>query len=121
MSNYKYFTENELACKCNECDGEMKPSFMVRLEELREHLGFAFPISSAYRCPTYNTKIGGASSSYHMQGRAVDIALNHDQAWQLIAAAPKFGFRGIGINQKGNGRFVHLDDRTQDKVTLFGY
>ena len=64
MSEWKYFTDDELACKCGECDGEMKPSFMFRLEELREFLGFPFPISSAYRCLDHNTKVGGSKNSY---------------------------------------------------------
>ena len=121
ISDWEYFTDDELTCPCGECDGEMKPSFMVRLVSLREHLGFPFPITSSYRCPFHNEAVGGVLNSYHTKGRAVDIAINHDQAWQVIAAAKKFGFRGIGIKQKRDGYFVHLDNRPQDTVTLFTY
>ena len=31
------------------------------------------------------------------------------QALQVISKATDYGFTGIGINQKGNGRFIHLD------------
>ena len=121
MSEWQYFTDDELACKCGDCDGEMKPSFMVRLVKLRAFLDFPFPISSAYRCPDHNAKVGGSKGSYHMKGRAVDIAVTHDQAWQIVAAAKKFGFQGVGISQKGEGRFIHLDNRQQSKMTLFSY
>ena len=123
MSEWKYFTDDELACKCGDCDGEMKPSFMVRLVKLRAFLDFPFPISSAYRCSEYNASAGvnGAKNSFHLQGRAVDIAVNHDQAWQIVAAAKKFGFYGVGVNQKGGARFIHLDNRQQSQMTLFSY
>jgi len=121
MTDWQYFSDEELACRCGECDGEMKPSFMVRLIEMREFLGFPFPITSAYRCEAHNKAVGGAKDSYHTQGRAVDIAVSHDQAWQVIVAAKKFGFRGIGVSQKGTKRFIHLDNRQQGQMTLFSY
>lgn len=122
MVNWEHFTADELECPCGKCDGgTMAPSFMVRLVELRKHIGFSFPVSSAFRCPSHNEAVGGASKSYHLKGRAVDIELSHDQAYQVIAAAKKFGFRGVGVNQKGGGRFVHLDNRLQETVTLFSY
>lgn len=119
---WQYFPEYELVCPCGQCDGgEMKPSFMARLTELRKHLDFAFPISSAFRCKQHNADVGGVKLSYHTQGRAVDIALTHAQAHKVVKFADDFGFRGIGVHQKGNRRFIHLDNRTQDDVTLFSY
>ena len=121
---YKYFTEAELSCHCKnlECDGgEMKPSFMERLIKLREELGFAFPISSAYRCYAHNKSIGGAKDSLHLKGQAVDIRVSRDQAYQIVERARRFGFRGIGVSQKGNSRFVHLDNRDQRDVSFWSY
>ena len=94
---------------------------MTKLVNLRRELDFPFPINSAYRCKQHNANIGGHKKSYHLLGRAVDIRADHDRAWQIIAAAKKHGFRGIGIDQKGEGRFIHLDDRSQDHVTIFSY
>ena len=42
------------------------------LEPLREHFG-AIRITSGYRCPEVNEKIGGALRSQHMFGEAADI------------------------------------------------
>jgi zinc D-Ala-D-Ala carboxypeptidase len=40
----------------------------------------------------------------HSTGRAVDIAV------RLLQLALQEGFTGIGIQQTGEGRFLHLDD-----------
>ncbi|RKZ86755.1 MAG: hypothetical protein DRQ39_05345 [Gammaproteobacteria bacterium] len=120
MDDWEYFTDEELYCPC--CDGgEMKAAFMVRLVELRKALDFPFPISSGFRCKQHNANIGGVKNSYHLLGRAVDITLTHDQAYQVVAKAKEFGFFGVGVSQKGQNRFVHLDNRTQSAVTFFSY
>ena len=109
--SYKYFTEDELACQCNNCDGEMSASFMVKVDRLREACGFPFVVTSAYRCPEHNKAVGGAARSKHTQGKAIDVALSGEQAWQVIANARRAGINGIGVSQSGAGRFIHLDDR----------
>lgn len=43
------------------------------LEPLRQHLGEAVTLNSAYRCPEVNAMVGGARGSWHMQGSAADI------------------------------------------------
>lgn len=122
MTRYKYFTDDELHCPCGKCDGgKMDDKFMAKLIALRDELAFPFPVTSAYRCEEYNRKVGGVKRSYHLLGRAVDIAVVHEQAYRIIEYAKQYGFRGIGINQKGDHRFIHLDDRTQHDVTLFTY
>lgn len=120
--NWKYFTDDELYCPC--CDeNKMKPSFMARLVEMRKGLDFPFPVTSGYRCKAHNAAVGGVKNSYHTQGRAVDIAVSHDQAYTIVANAKKYGFYGVGVSQKGDKRFIHLDDRYSDgrTVTLFSY
>ena len=44
---YKYFTEDEM--KCTHCGSyEMDHDFMQKLDQLREDMGFVFPITSGY-------------------------------------------------------------------------
>ena len=43
------------------------------LEPLRAHIGQPLIISSGYRCPVLNLKVGGVSSSQHTMGEAADI------------------------------------------------
>jgi hypothetical protein len=44
-----------------------------KLEAVREFLGHPMIVSSGYRCPELNAAIGGAPTSAHMTGFAVDF------------------------------------------------
>jgi len=46
------------------------------LERVRDCVGRPIMISSAYRSPDVNAKIGGSPTSDHMQGLAADIKVN---------------------------------------------
>jgi len=43
------------------------------LEQVRTLTGYPLDISSGYRCPELNARIGGAMSSQHTRGEAVDF------------------------------------------------
>jgi zinc D-Ala-D-Ala carboxypeptidase len=43
------------------------------LEQVRSLLGHVLDISSGYRCPALNEAVGGAATSQHCEGRAVDF------------------------------------------------
>ena len=88
----------------------MSSDFMSKLTALREKCNFPFIITSAFRCEKHNEKIGGATKSAHIYGRAVDISVKHKDAMIILTHATKYGMTGIGVSQKGNGRFIHLDD-----------
>lgn len=45
------------------------------LERVRVFCGFPLIINSAFRSPEVNEAVGGSSTSYHLDGRAVDISL----------------------------------------------
>lgn len=115
--NWPNFKPHELDCK----DGTPFPvndpdarAFMDKLQALRLHLGFPFVVTSGFRTPSYNASIGGATNSAHLKARAVDLSIYGERAYKLVAAAPSFGFTGIGVNQKSSlevqRRFIHLDD-----------
>lgn len=44
------------------------------LDPLRDHLGRAVRVTSGYRSPAVNAKVGGARRSQHMRGEAADIS-----------------------------------------------
>tara|TARA_R100000781_G_scaffold98818_1_gene62399 strand:+ start:223 stop:588 length:366 start_codon:yes stop_codon:yes gene_type:complete len=105
----KYFTEDEL--KCSHCgESGMDATFMKRIEALREELGFPFPVNSGYRCPEHPIEARKNSPGAHATGHAIDIGVRGAQAHTLLYAALEAGFTGIGVNQKGGSRFIHLDD-----------
>lgn len=105
------FTREELACKCG-CDRmEIPLDFVKWLQVVRTDCGFPFPITSGYRCPDHNARVSGTGRDGPHTIAAVDIALTGEQAIKLLASALKYGFTGIGVQQKGAGRFIHLDRR----------
>lgn len=84
---------------------------MRKLEAMREEAGFPFVITSAYRCPAHNANVSSTGSAGpHTTGRAVDVAVDRGQAYQVLELALKYGMSGIGVKQKGSGRFIHVDD-----------
>ena len=112
MSKYKYFSEKEMACKC--CGVyKMDDGFMKQLDYLRQECGFPFKVTSAYRCPKHNQATSNTGpTGPHTTGKAVDISVRGEQAMILIQKAVEAGFTGIGVSQKGTGRFIHLDTLT---------
>jgi hypothetical protein len=48
------------------------------LQPLRDKLGFPIRITSGYRSPGVNRKVGGSSKSQHCQGEAADCKLSPD-------------------------------------------
>lgn len=48
------------------------------LDPLRLAWGRPIKVTSGYRCPKLNKKVGGATSSQHMYGQAVDITTMSD-------------------------------------------
>ena len=51
----------------------------------------------------------GKAAGSHTSGKAVDVACERGFAYQVLFAAVKLGFTGIGVQQSGSRRFLHLD------------
>ena len=103
------FAHRELACsETGEC--EMDEAFMDRLQLLRNHYGHALRITSGYRSPAHSIEAAKKTPGTHAKGRAVDIACAGVDAYDILADALVCGFTGIGVKQKGEHRFLHLDD-----------
>lgn len=120
-----HFPDKELFCKCG-CGRLPNPEFMAKVENLRMRAGFPMPVSSGFRCPEHNAKVSSTGAwGPHTTGRAIDIAVSHSRAMELVRLALTSGFTGIGINQKGNARFIHLDDlpdgEKQPRPTIWSY
>jgi zinc D-Ala-D-Ala carboxypeptidase len=83
--------------------------FAKEVDELRDHVGFPLILSSAWRCPEHPTEKKKEKPGAHVTGRAVDIAVTGEQAIEVLRHALAMGFDRIGVQQKGSGRFIHLD------------
>lgn len=70
----KNFSVEELQCPCCKI-ANMNPIFMSGLQKIRTLVGRPFIINSGYRCAEHNKSIGGADSSRHLQGLAVDVSI----------------------------------------------
>lgn len=103
------FSPQELACKGT---GKLliNEDALDRLQTLRSELGVPFLVTSAYRSPEHNKKVGGAKNSMHMKGIAFDIRMDNLDPDAFIEAARRHGFNGIGTYPKSG--FIHIDTRT---------
>lgn len=123
--NWRYFRVDEFACKhCRQ--NLIDHQFVTELDDLRHHLGFALPITSGYRCPEHNARVSSTGlTGPHTTGRAADIAVSHGRAYDLLQAAMMMKFTGIGVQQKGSVRFIHLDNlpngHSQPRPTIWSY
>ncbi len=83
------------------------------LQILRDEIGEAIHINSAYRTKSYNKKVGGKPLSQHLKAKAADITAKSFTPKQLAAriekliAAGKMKQGGIGIYPG----FTHYDVR----------
>ena len=105
----RYFTESEFACK--HCGANrMNPAFLSMVDDLRHRCGFALPVTSGYRCPVHNQAVSTTGpNGPHTTGMAVDIGVSRSRAHDVLRHAMAMGFTGIGVQQKGATRFIHLD------------
>ena len=109
-SKYPDFSEREFQCKCGCGRANMSIAFMRRLQGLRTYIGEPFKITSGFRCPAHNAKVSKTGTTGpHTTGKAADIACSHTLAWEILTEATDHGFTGLGVNQKGKSRFLHLD------------
>jgi uncharacterized protein YcbK (DUF882 family) len=67
-------------------------------------------ITSGYRSRTHPVEAKKLTTGAHVMGRAADVAVSGADALRLVVLAAEFGFTGIGVQQKGANRFIHLDD-----------
>ncbi len=61
----------------------------AQLQILRDYLGEPIHINSAYRTPTYNKRIGGATKSQHLTASAADITVKSKTPKQVKAIVEK--------------------------------
>ena len=98
LVNKKYVKDNE---KVN-IDDEL----ITKLYLLRELINKPIYVTSGYRTVEQNKDCGGAPSSYHLTGQAVDIFSSIDNQLLGLAAA-RVGFNGIIYYST----YTHIDTR----------
>ena len=83
----------------------------VLLQCIENHFGKQITINSAYRTPSYNKRVGGATTSYHTKGQAADISISGVSLDNIARYADyKLGQKG-GVGVYHGSSFVHVDTR----------
>lgn len=102
-----HFTAKEFACP--DCGvRKVNGKLLYRLELLRVELGGRpVTITSGYRCPIHNKKVGGKSHSQHLNGQAADVIVRGVSMAHVAEAARRVGFSFV-LNE---GDHVHVDVR----------
>lgn len=85
----------------------MSVDFLNKLAAARKAAAVSFKITSGYRTPKHNEKVGGVPSSSHTKGHACDIyAPTSRQKFLIINSLLQAGFNRIGVAKN----FIHVDD-----------
>jgi zinc D-Ala-D-Ala carboxypeptidase len=106
---WRNFSRQEFACKCGCGTNGIQDRFIDVAQELRDEVGFALVCSSGYRCADHPIESRKASPGEHSEGTCADFLVSHQSAVALLkAAAAHPAVTGIGVNQKGDGRFLHI-------------
>lgn len=113
---YRNFSREEFACKCGNCEStgdEISDDLLDALQALRTICKLPFVITSGYRCPSHPAEVTKDKVGSHALGLAADVYVSHAEAVHVLRHALSTGlFTGIGVQQKGSGRFIHLDIAT---------
>ena len=114
-------TDNFSLAEFNSKDGAEMPAEVLEnviklaanIQIIRDEIGCALHVNSAYRSPAHNKAIGGVKNSQHLLGKASDLtSRNHTpkQLYDVIESLIKEGKvseGGLGLYNS----FVHYDIR----------
>ena len=115
----KYFSSKEFE---NSTDKVfyIHPLLLELLDKVREDFGEPLVITSGYRSPEHNAKIGGSKSSQHCLGKAADLRpknFTKENLDKLYLICENY-FKAVGDGRHRG--FVHVDIR-DDKIRRWTY
>ena len=79
----------------------------IKLELVRKALGSPIIITSGYRCPKLNARVGGVSTSPHTKGLAVDFRCDYGNPKQICQRLIDAGVQFDKLIQEHN-QWVHI-------------
>jgi uncharacterized protein YcbK (DUF882 family) len=100
------FMAKEFDCSCSKCSETLIDlDHVAKLQQLREDLNSPIRITSAYRCESHNTAVGGSKNSQHKLGTATDIQVDDMDPSEVQDDCEHFD--GLGRYET----FTHIDSR----------
>lgn len=119
-TKYKNFRKTEFKCPC--CGGYgvgIASSLVANLQKLRDKYG-SVEITSGYRCPNWNKRVGGDYNSAHLKGQAADfyfgsgILINQNTRINVvneIKGMPNYhwSYCNVNGNHPNMGSAIHMD------------
>lgn len=114
-----YFETKEFDSPDHKNSGvNMDSNFLELLNNAREIAGIPFKITSGYRTPEHNKKVGGVQNSSHLNGLAADIAIGSgNERYIILNALIKAGFKRLGIAKT----FIHCDTDSSKSNSVWTY
>lgn len=137
MMTTNYFELNEFLYSDTSLKNKIPnlPSFQIvenikmmlpLLNGLREIWGSSIIVSSGYRCPELNKKVGGSSTSAHLMGFAVDLVPSNGKMNDFIECCKRYFkdklFDQVIIESSGSSRWVHFglfNNKMQQRRQIF--
>lgn len=106
-----YFKRKEFSCRCGCGFAAVDSELLHVLEDVRQHFNAPLVITGPCRCEAHNRKVGGAKSSYHVKGMAVDIKVSGVKPSEVY-----LHLTGKYPHKYGVGKyptFTHIDVRSE--------
>lgn len=121
----KDFKAREFDCPCDNCSQTfIDDELVLKLQELRDVLGFPLKITSGYRCDHHQEELKemgfetAVGKSQHQEGRAADVKTGHHLGVEIEEAARSVGFRAVGVGKS----WAHVDLRDErDRRWTYSY
>lgn len=83
-----------------------------RLQPIRDEYGKPIYITSGYRCPELNKKVGGKKNSQHLMGLAADLKWD-DDLFTLIAE--NYAFDQLIEEKSGSTKWIHISFKRENE------
>ncbi len=85
-----------------------KPELVRLLKKVEKHYGKPVVVTSGYRSPKHNKRIGGANGSRHTTCEAADVQIKGVTKWELAKFVRSMPDRG-GVGTYCHTQSVHID------------
>lgn len=119
-NKYPNFSKDEFDCK-ETGENKMHPALLDTLQDIRTMLNKPMIITSGFRSIRHSLERNKTHPGEHSLGLAADILVQGEDALNLVRVALANGIDRIGVNQKGNSRYIHLGmaDKFFDRFPKF--